>query len=144
MHKKIFLLVLLIFAVAILPAQTDYSNYYPEFFKSMSRYDFINFFQSCCMDEIVYMVAEIFEDLQVDKCFQITEDNVDEEDMKMMANLQNCIVEKYNVQDRDSYESFVFRSVDETSMDGWFVFSHYSESATDKWFHYIFYFSVSE
>ena len=96
------------------------------------------------MDEIVFMVAEIFEDLQVDKCFQITEDNVDEEDIKMMTNLQNCIVEKYNVQDRDSYESFVFRSVDETSMDGWFVFSHYSESATDKWFHYIFYFSVSE
>lgn len=144
MEKKLLLLVLLLFSFVLLPAQSDFSEsvFYSDFYETTTRFDFMNFYQSMSMDDIVYFISSIFEGASLENCFQITEDNIDEEDWEMVSNLQIYITQNFDLEDRDSYDSIIIRSADDISFDGWVVFTHFSETATDKWFHYIFYFDM--
>jgi len=104
-----------------------------------SRYQFIQQASDITLAENV-LRGGAGELAQIDTLFQITEDDVDEEDVQMLNDLVKFISQEYELADGDAYSYMVKRGQTDISVDGWIVFSHLNAKG---WFHYIYYFAMS-
>lgn len=79
-----------------------------------------------------------------DSFYNVTSENMDEEDNYIISNLPGYLDAWCYVEDNDVYAFTIARAIDEETgfvPDGWFVLCHYSE-ATDKWTFYMYYFGI--
>lgn len=81
-----------------------------------------------------------YDNVTVNKYFQVTDDNADEEDLQVISDLEEYITSEYGLKNKTGYSHLIFRSVSDNSVDGWLIFSHYSKS--NGFLHYVYYFSV--
>lgn len=86
-------------------------------------------------------LADIYEDWNLNKLYQITGDNADDEDYEIIDALESYIEDEYGISDNLGYSHVVLRTSKTNSEDGWFILTHYSKS--EGYLHYIFYYSVS-
>ena len=85
--------------------------------------------------------AGLGEAFNVDKFFQITADNADDEDYEFIDVLEAYIDDEYYLEDSDCFMAEALRDMTDTALDGWITFSLYSEE--EGFSHYLYYFAVS-
>ena len=132
----LFLLICLVATGAFAYDGTIYGGYDGSF----SRYSFI---QQCQDGSAARSVVDALKPTSVDKFFQVTEDNADQEDVQLIEDVWKYICNNYKVNDKDAFSHIVVRTQSDEQMDGWVVLTHCSESAQEPVLHYIYYFSVS-
>ncbi len=76
--------------------------------------------------------------------YNVNEDNLDEEDYELLGDLEEYIMDTYNVRNRDCFFHIIMRGETEDGWDGWMTMTHYSDSASSNFYHYIYYFAVEE
>ncbi|MCR5187820.1 MAG: hypothetical protein K6C97_02705 [Treponema sp.] len=94
-------------------------------------------------DEAEEMFESSMDGFDLIKFYQVTEDNLDEEDYQLMSDVQDYIVDNYDFNNKDCFLHLIKRGDIDDGLDGWMVFSHYSSSASSDFLHYIYYFAIA-
>ena len=90
------------------------------------------------------LVETSIDDAELERFYNVNEDNLDEEDLELISDIETYIFDTYKVRNRDCYFHIVVRGETKNGWDGWMIMSNYSDSASSKFFHYIYYFAVKE
>lgn len=156
-YKKFILFVFLISSVSVCAvAQAVVESH---FLGPSSRTDFIKEMQEeytaeKSAENFRQMMQRTIRDADIginnaylEKFFQITMNNADQEDRQAIASAEESISKNCDVRHQSVYVTLVVRNrhFAETTMhqDGWFIMSHYSEAVSEKpWFHHVLYFKM--
>ena len=109
---------------------------------NLTRYSFIQQFSS--IEFLRSDLRDVFgNNVRIEQMVQITENDVDEEDVQMINDHAAYIQRNFRVSDGDVYSYFVRRTTHAGNVwtDGWAVYSHYS--ASQGWLRYLYYFKVA-
>jgi hypothetical protein len=137
MPRKLFIAVVLFVFIAVFAFPYD-GTAVGGYDGSISRYNFIQ--QASNIDLARNTIKGFGNNIKINKLFQITENDVDEEDVDFLNNQVAFILRNFNVNNGDAFSYAVKRGNANNGWDGWVVFSHYSSS--QGWLHYLYYFSI--
>ncbi len=87
------------------------------------------------------VVQANFEGAKISKLFMVTPENQDEEDLKVISDVEEIIDSEYGKKNKAGYSHIVLRGYDDSYADGWVVLSHYTNAK--GFYHYVYYYSVS-
>jgi hypothetical protein len=135
-----FFAVMVLFTVVSSASFAYDGDVYGGYDGNFTRYEFIQQASDISLADNVLRTGA-GENVQIEKLFQITEDDVDEEDVQMLNDLVQFISQEYDLEDGDTYSYMVKRGETSNGVDGWIVFSHLNSNG---WLHYMYYFLISQ
>ena len=107
-----------------------------------SRKEFIE--TASDLDYARELVETATDGAEIERFYNVNEDNLDEEDLELINDVEAYISDTYNVRNRDCFFHVIVRGETPNGWDGWMIMTNYSESASSEFFHYIYYFAVEE
>lgn len=110
---------------------------------NLSRSEFEETMNDTTEDEWIEVIGESMgEESSITSFYQVTDENLDEEDEEMLDFVEKNLKKNYGVTKNDAFISMVIRDINiaKSSLDGWMVLTHYDGK---KYLHYPFYFALS-
>ena len=90
------------------------------------------------------LVESATDGADIERFYNVNEDNLDAEDYELLGDLETYILDTYKVRNRDCFFHIIVRGETANGWDGWLTMTHYSDSASSNFYHYIYYFAVEE
>lgn len=138
---KVFISVLLFVLVASSAFAYD-GSVYGDSIGKFSRKEFIE--TASDSDYAKELIETATDGADLERFYNVNEDNLDEEDYELLNDLETYIMDNYKVRNKDCFFHIIMRGETKKGWDGWMTMTHYSDSASSKFFHYIYYFAVEE
>ena len=142
MRKSKVLISVLLFVLVASSAFAYDGTVYGDSIGKFSRKEFIE--TASDLDYARELVETATDGAEIERFYNVNEDNLDEEDLELINDVEAYISDTYKVRNRDCYFHIIVRGETPNGWDGWMIMTNYSDSAASKFFHYIYYFAVEE
>ena len=111
-------------------------------FGKFSRKEFME--TASDLDYARELVETATDGAELERFYNVNEDNLDEEDLELINDVEAYISSTYKVRNRDCFFHVIVRGETSNGWDGWMIMTNYSDSAASPFFHYIYYFAIKE
>ena len=142
MRKSKVLISVLLFVLVASSAFAYDGTVYGDSIGKFSRKEFIE--TASDLDYARELVETATDGAEIERFYNVNEDNLDEEDLELINDVEAYISDTYKVRNRDCFFHVIVRGETPNGWDGWMIMTNYSESASSEFFHYIYYFAVEE
>ena len=142
MRKSKVLISVLLFVLVASSAFAYDGTVYGDSIGKFSRKEFME--TASDLDYAKELVDTATDGAELERFYNVNEDNLDEEDLELINDVEAYISDTYKVRNRDCYFHIIVRGETPNGWDGWMIMTNYSESASSEFFHYIYYFAVEE
>ena len=142
MRKSKVLISVLLFVLVASSAFAYDGTVYGDSIGKFSRKEFIE--TASDLDYARELVETATEGAELERFYNVNEDNLDEEDLELINDVEAYISDTYKVRNRDCFFHVIVRGETPNGWDGWMIMTNYSDSASSEFFHYIYYFAVEE
>ena len=142
MRKSKVLISVLLFVLVASSAFAYDGTVYGDSIGKFSRKEFIE--TASDLDYARELVETATDGAEIERFYNVNEDNLDEEDLELINDVEAYISDTYKVRNRDCFFHVIVRGETPNGWDGWMIMTNYSDSASSEFFHYIYYFAVEE